>query len=127
LVFKCVSYFCLTDINECLNATCQNGATCVDGVNTFTCTCAAGFTGTLCETGSCRFRLWFRYCAMLFARKLATGIIFFDRLIRLTISPYLVRSLALEVIFLCFIDHSVVSFCTSLVVQLWVKIVQTIT
>jgi hypothetical protein len=38
---------------------------------------------------------------MLFARKLATGIIFFDRLIRLTISPYLVRSLALEVIFLC--------------------------
>ena len=30
---------------------CQNEATCHDGVNTYRCECAAGLTGTHCETG----------------------------------------------------------------------------
>ena len=28
----------LTDVNDCVNHTCQNGSSCVDGINNFTCT-----------------------------------------------------------------------------------------
>ena len=31
----------------------MNGATCTDAVNSFTCGCAEGYTGTHCETGKC--------------------------------------------------------------------------
>ena len=40
------------DIDECDSDPCQNGATCNDGVNGYTCTnCPAGSTGPDCETG----------------------------------------------------------------------------
>ena len=41
--------FFFSDVNECVAASCQNGATCQDGVNSFDCQCVSGFTGTLCE------------------------------------------------------------------------------
>ena len=37
------------DINECSSSPCQNGATCHDGVNRYTCSCVPGFTGIHCE------------------------------------------------------------------------------
>ena len=42
------------NIDECLanggaGQTCKNNGTCIDGINTFTCDCQPGFTGTLCE------------------------------------------------------------------------------
>ncbi|XP_035671980.1 fibropellin-1-like, partial [Branchiostoma floridae] len=40
----------LINFDECSSAPCQNGATCQDGFYSFTCQCAPGFTGTLCET-----------------------------------------------------------------------------
>ena len=40
----------LTDINDCFNHTCLNGGSCVDGVNSYTCRCVAGFKGDRCET-----------------------------------------------------------------------------
>ena len=43
----------VTDINECDSNPCQNGGTCTDGVNGYTCGCADGYTGTHCETGIC--------------------------------------------------------------------------
>ena len=40
----------LTDIDECSSNPCENGATCIDGDNKYTCSCAAGFNGDNCET-----------------------------------------------------------------------------
>ena len=42
----------LLDIDECSPNPCKNGATCVDGINEYSCTCVAGHTGTDCETGN---------------------------------------------------------------------------
>ena len=36
-------------IEDCAASPCQNGGTCVDGVNTYTCQCATGFTGSTCS------------------------------------------------------------------------------
>ncbi|XP_071497251.1 uncharacterized protein [Diadema antillarum] len=38
-----------TDANECVSEPCQNGATCVDLVDSFRCNCAPGFEGVTCE------------------------------------------------------------------------------
>ena len=40
------------DIQECdIENNCLNGATCVDGIGSYTCDCATGYTGLNCETG----------------------------------------------------------------------------
>lgn len=36
---------CEININECDPSPCQNIATCIDGLNNFTCVCASGFEG----------------------------------------------------------------------------------
>ena len=36
---------CEININECDPSPCQNIATCIDGLNGFTCVCASGFAG----------------------------------------------------------------------------------
>ena len=38
---------CQTEINECESSPCRNAATCNNHVNSFTCTCVAGFEGLL--------------------------------------------------------------------------------
>ena len=48
--------FFLPDVNECDPNPCQNGAVCNDGVNSYTCNCAAGYSGVNCEAGS-----WLQY------------------------------------------------------------------
>ena len=40
----------LPDINECSSSPCQNGGTCTDAVNSYTCACVAGYNGDDCET-----------------------------------------------------------------------------
>lgn len=42
---------CDADVNECESAPCLNGGTCFDAVNGFTCSCASGYTGSVCESG----------------------------------------------------------------------------
>ncbi|XP_053372976.1 fibrillin-1-like [Mercenaria mercenaria] len=39
-----------TEIKECDGDPCENGATCIDLIDTYNCTCVAGYTGTNCET-----------------------------------------------------------------------------
>ncbi|XP_076842699.1 versican core protein isoform X2 [Brachyhypopomus gauderio] len=45
------------DTDECQSNPCRNGATCVDGANSFTCLCLPSYSGDLCEqdTESCDF------------------------------------------------------------------------
>jgi len=40
-----VGNMCEVNINECDPSPCQNIATCIDGLNNFTCVCASGFEG----------------------------------------------------------------------------------
>ena len=44
-------YCYISDIDYCLNVTCKNAGSCVDGIKNFTCSCQIGYTGDLCETG----------------------------------------------------------------------------
>lgn len=50
--------FLLPDINDCVNHTCENGGSCVDGVNNYSCNCLVGFTGQQCQIGKFLLSLW---------------------------------------------------------------------
>ena len=60
-VLLCYSFFriCIVkDIDECASSPCHNDGSCNDEVNKFSCTCAGGFEGAICQTGrSLSFRL----------------------------------------------------------------------
>lgn len=43
--------FVSADVDECQSNPCLNGATCLDGVNSFTCLCLPSYAGELCEQG----------------------------------------------------------------------------
>lgn len=45
--------FLYTEIDECESTPCQNGGTCVDALDSYTCTCVVGYTGLSCEAGTC--------------------------------------------------------------------------
>ena len=40
---------CEANINDCDGVICQNGGTCQDGVNSFSCDCLEGYAGNMCE------------------------------------------------------------------------------
>ena len=50
----------ISDTDDCVGHGCANGATCIDHLGGYTCDCADGYVGTLCDTGgySCG------YCAV---------------------------------------------------------------
>ena len=40
------------DIDDCATNPCQNGGSCTDQINGYTCNCVDGYDGTNCETGN---------------------------------------------------------------------------
>ena len=48
--------FLFADLNECSPNPCQNDGTCTDGIASFTCACAAGYTGRNCTIGERQYR-----------------------------------------------------------------------
>ena len=48
LILKLLTF---VDVDECSSNPCQNGGSCTDAVNSYSCSCVAGYTGTTCETG----------------------------------------------------------------------------
>ena len=40
---------CEANIDDCMGVDCSGNGQCVDGINSFSCNCTAGFTGLLCE------------------------------------------------------------------------------
>ena len=40
---------CEHDIDDCIDAVCMNGGTCIDLINTYTCKCPEEFEGDSCE------------------------------------------------------------------------------
>ena len=51
LLIKTTYYPKITDIDECASNPCQNGGTCNDNINSYTCSCIPGYTGNNCEIG----------------------------------------------------------------------------
>ena len=49
-----------SDINKCSPNPCQNNGICVDGVNSFSCSCAAGYNGTVCGISESIAQIVFR-------------------------------------------------------------------
>ena len=47
--------FATPDIDECLSEPCQNGGTCINGENEYSCSCIAGWQGDNCETSKTSF------------------------------------------------------------------------
>lgn len=42
-------------MDNCVNHKCGNGGTCVDGINSYSCRCVAGFTGNHCQNSELSF------------------------------------------------------------------------
>ena len=40
------------DTDDCAQRPCQNGATCMDGADDYSCTCVAGYKGKNCSLGN---------------------------------------------------------------------------
>ena len=45
----------VVDTDECASNPCQNGGSCSDEVNKFSCSCASGYEGATCQTGRLLF------------------------------------------------------------------------
>ena len=39
-----------SDVDDCVPNPCENGGTCTDGINIFTCACMTGYSGKNCQT-----------------------------------------------------------------------------
>ena len=44
------AFYTISDINDCSSTACDNGGTCIDAVDDFSCCCAIGYAGDTCQT-----------------------------------------------------------------------------
>ena len=50
----------LSDTDDCANRPCENGGTCIDAVDDYTCNCTAGYTGKNCSGEYKFFLTWMK-------------------------------------------------------------------
>ncbi|MFO0760218.1 MAG: DNRLRE domain-containing protein [Byssovorax sp.] len=55
----------LIDPDDCAPNPCQNGGTCTDGINSYTCACPSGFSGQNCEIADCPCMVHPEFAALL--------------------------------------------------------------
>ena len=51
LIVRLLAFCDISELNECESDPCENGGTCEDEINAYTCVCAPGYNGTQCEIG----------------------------------------------------------------------------
>ena len=51
-MFRLMNNIIIADTDECASNPCQNGATCEDGVNSWSCDCVEGYIGDTCSIGT---------------------------------------------------------------------------
>jgi hypothetical protein len=59
ILFIVLFWFIFTDKDDCGDHLCVNGASCVDGLSEYTCTCTPNFTGEYCGTSKWNYYLFF--------------------------------------------------------------------
>ena len=86
-----------SDIDDCLGLPCLHDGTCTDGINSYSCDCAAGFTGNDCETGK-YFRFALHQTEVFQLQYLIFGIIYKINILSSPLGafkPYIVMSILL--------------------------------
>ena len=80
----------LLDIDECESNPCKHGGTCIDGVNSYNCTCNSGHTGHDCESGKTThvFKIQNSYFILYFKHVLATNCIELSHLVDIQIPKF---------------------------------------
>ena len=61
LINACCIIVSIPDTDECASALCQNGATCTDSVDAYSCSCAAGYKGVNCEISKYQLKYQFKW------------------------------------------------------------------
>lgn len=56
-----LAIFVLIDVNDCADNPCRNGATCIDGIDSFHCVCPKGYEGQTCDQSQFSFPFFFLY------------------------------------------------------------------
>ena len=64
MIYILSKFISLANIDECASSPCQNGSTCTDQVNMYSCTCEDGWTGTYCF-GKFTSYFWQRTCLLI--------------------------------------------------------------
>ena len=63
------AFYSLSDVDECASSPCQNGGSCSDGINKYTCGCVAGYTGNECKTSERNILLYVDFMLLLFSSR----------------------------------------------------------
>ena len=64
-VYIIIRFLIYSDVNECSQGACKNGASCTNSVGGYSCSCATGWEGTNCDVGKIINRFYDRACVLI--------------------------------------------------------------